>query len=64
MEHYVLLKFCQGIGVCLLNPRAISLRACDLGVGAVVVAQTVCCSGVLAEELELVEDAGRDSCSS
>lgn len=52
-----------GERVCLrgLDPGAVSLRAKNLGVGAVVVVEAVCSSAILGEELQLIEDSGRDS---
>jgi hypothetical protein len=52
----LLLKFRECVRVCCLNTLTVSLGAEDLGVGAVVVCETVRCRRVLAEKLELVEN--------
>jgi hypothetical protein len=57
-----LLELGQGGRVGCFYAGAVSFRAGDLCVGAVVVAHTVGGGGVLAEELELVEGVGCHRC--
>ena len=57
-DQGVLLELRQSVCVCSLHSSAVALWACDFCVGAIVVAKTVCCSRILAEELELVENIG------
>lgn len=55
----LLLELSQCVCVSGLYPGAVSLRTSNFCVGAVVISETVCCCGVLAEEFELTEDVGR-----
>jgi hypothetical protein len=48
----------KGIQTCGFDPRAVSLRTGYLSAGGVVVTDTICRCGVLAEELETVEYLG------
>jgi hypothetical protein len=56
----VLLELGQCVCVGCFYAGAVALWAGDFGIGAVVVAETVCCSRVLAKEIELVQDVGRN----
>ena len=56
----VLFELSQCVCVSCFDAGAVALRAGDFCIGAVVVAETVCCGGVLAEEIELVQDVGRN----
>lgn len=59
----VLLELRQCVCVGRFYAGTVALWAADFCVGAVVVAETVCCSRVLAEEIELVQNSCRNRCA-